>query len=112
MKCLVSGGSGFLGSHLVEALVRCGEKVRVLVRPASKTEHLVNLCVELCPGDLVDIHSLRKAAHDIDRVYHCAAMAADWDRWQDFEKTNVVGTRNLLQAALESVLSDCQSTIN
>ena len=101
MKCLVTGGSGFLGSHLVEALVRRGERVRVLVRPTSKTEHLVNLGVELCPGDLGDIQSLRKATLNIDKVYHCAALAADWGRWKDFEKTNVVGTRNFLQAALE-----------
>ncbi|UCD78692.1 MAG: NAD-dependent epimerase/dehydratase family protein [Desulfobacterales bacterium] len=101
MKCLVSGGSGFWGSHLVEALVRRGEKVRVLVRPTSKTDHLAKLGVELCPGDLGDIQSLRKAAQDIHKVYHCAALAADWGRWQDFEKTNVVGTRNFLQAALE-----------
>ncbi len=101
LKCLVTGGSGFLGSHLVEALVKRGEQVRALVRPGSKTEHLDQLGIELSPGDLGDIHSLRNAAQNIDIVYHCAALAADWGSWEDFEDTNVVGTRNLLQAALE-----------
>ena len=91
-----------MGSHLVEALVERGERVCVLVRPTSKTDHLAKLGVELCPGDLGDMDALNKAARDVDFVYHCAALAADWGRWQDFERTNVVGTRNLLQAALES----------
>jgi nucleoside-diphosphate-sugar epimerase len=101
LKSLVTGGSGFLGGHLVEALVKRGEQVRVLVRPASKTEHLEQLGVELYPGDLGDIHSLRNATQDIDIVYHCAALAADWGSREEFAKTNVAGTRNLLQAALE-----------
>jgi nucleoside-diphosphate-sugar epimerase len=89
-----------LGSHLVEALVKRGEQVRVLVRPTSKTEHLEQLGVELYLGDLDDIHSLRRATQDIDIVYHCAALAADWGSWEKFDKINVAGTRNLLQAAL------------
>ena len=90
-----------MGSHLVEALVKRGEQVRALVRPGSKTEHLDQLGIELSPGDLGDIHSLRNAAQNIDMVYHCAALAADWGSWEDFENTNIGGTRNLLQAALE-----------
>ena len=85
----------------METLVRRGEQVRVLVRSTSKTEHLEPLGVELFPGDLGDIHSLRNATQDIDIVYHCAALAADWGSWEEFYKINVTGTRNLLQAALE-----------
>ncbi len=94
-----------MGSHLVEALVKRGEQVRVLVRPGSKTEHLDQLGIELSPGDLGDIHSLRNAAQNVDMLYHCAALAADWGSWKDFENTNVVGTRNLLQVALEKDLN-------
>lgn len=77
-KSLVTGGSGFLGSHLVEALVARGEKVRVLVRPTSKITHLESLKVELIYGDLNNIQSLREAIQNIERVYHCAALATDW----------------------------------
>lgn len=90
-----------MGSHLTEALVRRGEQVRVLVRSTSKTEHLAPLGVELFPGDLGDIHSLRNAAQDIDKVYHCAALAADWGSREQFDKINLTGTRNFLQAALK-----------
>jgi len=45
---------------------------------------------------------LKKAVRDVDLIYHCAALAADWGRLEDFERINVVGSRNLLQAALES----------
>jgi len=102
LKSLVTGGSGFLGGHLAEALVARGEEVRVLVRPTSKTELLESLGVEFCAGDLGDFQSLKTATQNIDIVYHCAALAADWGGWKEFEKTNVAGTRNMLQAALEA----------
>jgi uncharacterized protein YbjT (DUF2867 family) len=88
LKSLVTGGSGFLGSHLVEALVKRGEHVRALVRPTSKTKHLEQLGVELYSGDLGDINSLKNAAQGVDRVYHCAALAADWGSWEEFDKIN------------------------
>ena len=75
---LVTGGSGFLGSHLVESLLARGEEVRVLVRPTSKVDHLESLKVELVYGDINNIQSLREAIQNVERVYHCAAIAADW----------------------------------
>lgn len=89
-ESLVTGGSGFLGGHLVEALVARGEKVRVLVRPTSKVAHLENLKVELVYGDLNNIRSLKKAIRDMERVYHCAALASDWGTWESFRNTNPV----------------------
>ena len=101
-KSLVTGGSGFLGSHLVETLVARGEKVRVLVRPTSKVAHLESLKVELVYGDLNNLSSLKKAIQNIERVYHCAALAVDWETWERFRSTNVTGVHNLLEAALEA----------
>ena len=90
-----------MGGHLVEALVKRGDGVRVLVRATSNTKHLDLPGVELFPGDLGDIHSLRKATNHIDIVFHSAALAADWGSWEKFENVNVFGTRNMLQASLE-----------
>lgn len=105
VRNLVTGGSGFLGSHLVEALVARGERVRALVRPTSQTAHLKGLDVELALGDLSDISSLAAAAQGVDRVYHCAALAADWGSWEAFRAANVTGVRHLLQAAVEAGVS-------
>jgi len=101
-ESLVTGGSGFLGSHLVEALVARGEKVRVLVRPTSKIDHLENLKVELVYGNMNNIQSLREAVQNVERVYHCAAIATDWGTWESFRNTNVTGVHNLLEAALKA----------
>ena len=97
---LVTGASGFLGSHLTEALVARGESVRALVRPTSNTAHLQSLGVELAYGDLTDEQSLRTALRGIERVYHCAALVADWGAsWAAFRAANVTGLRSLLEVA-------------
>jgi nucleoside-diphosphate-sugar epimerase len=101
-RSLVTGGSGFLGSHLVEALVARGDEVRAFVRTSSKTAHLESFGVELVYGDLRDGESLRKSVRDMERVYHCAALASDWGDKEDFQSTNVKGLLNLLDASLEA----------
>jgi len=102
LRNLVTGGSGFLGSHLVDALVARGESVRILVRPTSDTSHLESLDVELIYGDLTDARSLAAATRGVERVYHSAALASDWGGWASFQAANVTGTGNLLAAALEA----------
>jgi len=99
---LITGGSGFLGSQLTEAMVARGEIVRALVRPLSNTSLLENLGVELIRGDLTDPSSLKKAVQGVERVYHCAALAADWGPWKDFRAANVTGVYNILEAAMEA----------
>ena len=96
---LVTGGSGFLGSHLVEALVARGESVRVLVRPSSQITILRKLGVELALGDLTDLPSLISATHGVKRIYHAAALAADWGSHKEFQAANVTGVKNVLAAA-------------
>lgn len=102
MKTLVTGGSGFIGSAVVLELLRRGQPVRALVRSRQRPGNLAGVDVELVEGDLLDGDSLRRALQGCDRVYHVAAVYANWlpDR-SVMLRTNVQGTRNMLQACLD-----------
>lgn len=95
MRTLVTGGTGFIGSHLVEALK--GEVV-CLVRKTSNTEYLKELGAELVYGDLTDEESLKKAAKGIDVVYHLGAYYTFHGVWDHYYRTNVLGTESLVRA--------------
>jgi len=100
---LVTGATGFIGSHVVSHLLARGEKVRVLVRPASPAKNLQGMEVERVRGDLTDRASLKTALAGCRRVYH---VAADYRLWAPDPSAlylnNVVGTRNVLEIAQES----------
>jgi uncharacterized protein YbjT (DUF2867 family) len=89
MRALVTGATGFLGSHIAERLVARGDEVRALVRPASDTALLQKLGVELATGDVTDPGSLHPAMSGVDVVYHAAAMVSDWGPWRDFKRVTV-----------------------
>jgi dihydroflavonol-4-reductase len=73
VKTLVTGATGFLGSHVARALLARGEDVRVLVRPSSDLRALEGLAAERVQGDLRDRASLDRAMQGVQRVYHVAA---------------------------------------
>jgi dihydroflavonol-4-reductase len=102
LTALVTGGTGFVGAHLVRTLIERGTQVRCLVRPASRLDNLQNLPVDLVQGDLRDIDSLRAAVKDCGVVYHCAA---DYRLWctdpLEMYASNVSGTNNVMQAAFD-----------
>jgi dihydroflavonol-4-reductase len=97
---LVTGATGFVGSHVVRHLVARGEAVRALVRPGSSRELLAGLAVEPAEGDLRDAASLERACDGVRRVFH---VAADYRLWaadpREIYESNVGGTRNLMEAA-------------
>ncbi len=97
---LVTGGTGLLGSHFVEQLVRRGRRVRALVRPGSDTRFLESLGVELAEGDMTDEASLQRACEGVSIVYHAAARVGDWGPWHEFVQITIEGTRKLLQSAI------------
>jgi ornithine--oxo-acid transaminase len=97
--CLVTGASGFIGGQLARRLVEEGNQVRCLVRATSDTTSLDKLDVEIAVGNLTDPHSLARAAEGCRYVFHCGALVSDWATAEEITRTNVVGTRNLLQAA-------------
>jgi dihydroflavonol-4-reductase len=100
MKTLVTGATGFLGSHVARQLAARGESVRVLVRSSSDTRALDGLEAERFPGDLRDAASLDRAMAGVSRVFHVAADYRLWARNpREIYESNVTGTRNLLDAA-------------
>lgn len=96
-RALVTGGSGFIGGHLVERLVERGDHVRCLVRGSSRTDRLLQLGVELITGDLSQRDALKKGVAGVDHVYHLAGLTYAL-RPQQLTETNVTGTRNVAMA--------------
>ena len=101
MKALVTGGTGCVGSALVERLLENGFEVRALARKTSDLHHLKTTGAQIVFGDVTDYESLRAAADGVDVVFHAAAkVTPGWGTWEEFEKTTVRGTENLLKAAV------------
>ncbi len=96
---LVTGGTGLLGSHIVEQLRRGQGRVRALVRQGSDTSWLRAQNVELVEGDVTDASSLVSACRGIRNVYHAAARVGDWGPWREFVAISIDGTRHLVNAA-------------
>ncbi len=101
MKVLVTGGTGFLGRHLVERLALEGDEVWVLGRSGQSVADLRGLGVHLVSGDLRQWPSLQKAVEGKDAIFHCGGKVEAGGRWVDFLEVNVLGTERLIQAALE-----------
>lgn len=105
MNCLVTGGAGFIGSHLVDALQRSGHAVRVLDNLSSG--HRANLAgiplaVPLIEADIRDENALRIAVEGVDWVFHLAALVSVFDsveRPVDNHEINLTGTLRMLEAA-------------
>src|SRR5215471_11046849 len=97
---LVTGANGFVGCHVVRALLECGVHVRALVRPRADLRALEGVDCELAYGDLRDREAIERAVRGCDYVYH---VAADYRLWVMDEApmyaANVQGTRNVLSAA-------------
>lgn len=102
MKSLVTGATGFLGSHIVDRLLEHGGQVRALVRASSDTSYLESRGVELARGDVTDRASLAAALDGVQTVYHAAAYVSDWGAWRRFQSVTVEGTRNMIEAAVEA----------
>lgn len=107
MKVMVSGGTGFVGSHSVDALLRAGHQVRLLVRSPEKVgpalEPLGHTAedVEVVAGDLLDATSVGRALEGTDAVLHAAStFSLDPRDAALMHRVNVEGTRHLLQRAV------------
>jgi dihydroflavonol-4-reductase len=100
VNSLVTGATGFLGSHVARQLLARGERVRVLARPHNDRRALEGSGAEIVEGDLRDAASLDRAVAGTSRIFH---VAADYRLWapdpREIYESNVTGTRNLLEAA-------------
>jgi len=96
MKALVTGGGGFLGSVICRMLRERGEQVRSFSRGSHPA--LATLGVEQFRGDLADKAAVIAAADGCDIIFHVAAKAGIWGRYDDFYQANVVGTENIIAA--------------
>lgn len=99
MKVLVTGASGFLGSHVAERLTKAGHSVRVLVRKTSNRKFLETLPgIELAEGSVEDLARVEEAVKGVDAIVHSAGIVKARSK-DEYFATNVQGTKNLLEAA-------------
>lgn len=99
MKVLITGASGFLGSHIAEAFAAAGHDVRLLLRETSSRQFL-SFPYEEATGDVTDAHSLLAAVEGADAVVHAAGLIRARDACE-FHAVNEHGTTNLLRAVAE-----------
>jgi dihydroflavonol-4-reductase len=111
---LVTGGTGFLGAHLLMELCTQGKKVKALKRPSSDLEFVKiifsyynksNLFenIEWVDADILDIQSLLPAMQGVEHVYHCAATVSfSGKKSKKLLENNISGTSNIVDAALEA----------
>jgi dihydroflavonol-4-reductase len=101
-KALVLGASGFLGSHVVKALVAAGRPVRILTRPSSNTAMTDHLDLDRQTGDVFDRDTLRKAMTGCSSVFYCIVDTRAWLRDSaPLYRTNVDGSRVAMEVALD-----------
>lgn len=104
-RVLVTGGAGFIGSHLCEGLLARGYQVRVLDSLIYGRREWVPDACEFLEGDIRDLATCHRAAKDMDAVLHCAAMSRAAPSQEAIEVctgSNIVGTQNMLLAARDA----------
>ncbi len=105
-KLLITGGNGFIGSHVVEFFCNKGIKPTCLVRKTSDLSYLKDLPIDIIYGDITELKSLINTFSGFDSVIHIAAYVHDWGSYELFYNTNVLGTLNVLQACCENKITD------
>jgi len=99
VKILITGATGFIGSHLVDRFLTNNNDIKVIVRKSSNLRWIENLPVELSYASFYDISALEEVVKDVDYVYHVAGLTAA-KNYDEFLKANRDATKNLLQACL------------
>lgn len=102
MEILITGGNGFLGRNLVQALQERGDTIRVLALPTEDTAWLEQRDVKIFRGNILNSDELIAPMHGVEGVFHLAAMIGAWRAMKDYYDVNVIGTKNVCQAVLKA----------
>jgi nucleoside-diphosphate-sugar epimerase len=97
-SAFVTGGSGFIGGRLIRRLVGDGFGVRALARSDRSAAAVEGAGAEAVRGDLDQVEAMRAGAEGCELAFHAAAFVGDWGSREDYERGNVVGTQNALEA--------------
>lgn len=113
MNILTTGATGFIGKNLVRSLVNNNHKVKCLIRETSKKadiDYLKKIKVQLFYGDITKKETLNDCLSNIDVVYHLAGILGDFNtQKEDYYKTHVLGTKNLLKFCKKQKFIYCSS---
>ncbi|PZO35580.1 MAG: NAD-dependent epimerase [Pseudanabaena frigida] len=99
MKVFVTGGSGFVGRCMIQMLRDRGDEVIALARSQQAAKMVMELGAKAVRGDLLDEQAMIGGMQDCEVVFHIAGFLSTWGKYQDFYKTNVIGTECTLAAA-------------
>jgi farnesol dehydrogenase len=102
MSIFITGGTGYIGAHLLKRLADSGEKIHVLVRSEKKATNIEHPNVAIFEGDIMNKDSIRDAMQGCNKVYHLAAFAKVWAKDPKiYFDINVSATVNILEVAQE-----------
>jgi len=97
MNIMVTGATGFLGSHVAQGLIKDDHEVSLLVRNPAKLIPDLQQC-RIVKGDILDLASIKASLKGAKAVVHCAAYVGEWGPREMYVQTNVQGTRNMIDA--------------
>ena len=102
MKILITGATGFIGSHLLQHLIDSPHERICLVRNCEKARQVEALGCKGVVGDVTDFNVLKRVMQDCDQVFHLANVYSMWlpDNYE-FDRVNILGTQNVMEAALQ-----------
>lgn len=102
MKILISGGTGFLGSYSAKYFLEKGYTIGIIGRNEKIGNELSALGIKFHKGDFTRVEDLEGIFDDYDYVVHSGALSSPWGKYDDFYKTNVIGTKNMVEASIKA----------